>query len=150
MRAALLAATLLIATASPAVAADTDHLIWDSDPGSSPAEGRSGTWTPPDLFSVWEHPNRMIRVKANGPRNEYLQIDLARHDGQRITEGSYANQPVRVVNGGLGPLDEHGVFTVDHLAYGEDGNISEFDGAVEHHGGDQPGPTFRAKIHYRR
>ena len=151
MRTALLAATLLVATAAPATAADTNYLIWDSDPGSSPAEGRSGTWTPPDDFSVWEHPDRMIRVKADGPAGgDYLQIDLARRDGQRITEGHYSNQRVRVVNRGIGPPDERGVFTVEHLEYGPDGNISEFDGAVEHHGSTEANTTFRAKISYRR
>ncbi|MGW6448082.1 hypothetical protein [Lentzea sp. NPDC055074] len=151
MRTALLAAALLMATAAPASAAGTDYLIWDSEPHSSPADGRSGTWAPPDLFSVWEHPDHMIRVKANAPTGgEYLQIDLARHDGQRITEGGYRDQWVRVVNRGLGPPDDRGVFTVEHLAYGPDGNISEFEGAVEHHGSDEPGTTFRAKISYRR
>lgn len=151
MRVALLAAALLVATAAPATAAGTNYLIWDSEPNSSPAEGRSGTWTPPDDFSVWEHPDHMIRVKADGPAGgDYLQIDLARHDGQRITEGSYVDQRVRVVNRGIGPIDKGGEFTVEHIAYGPDGNISEFEGAVEHHGSDQPDTTFRAKISYRR
>ena len=150
MRAALLAAAVLVATAAPASAAETNHLIWDSDPGAWPTHGDSGDWTPPDPFSVWEHPDLKIRVKATGPRNEYLQIDLARHDGQRITAGRYTDQRVLVVYDGFGRADDGGEFTVDHLAYGPDGNISEFEGAVEHHAGDQPGRTFRAKISYRR
>ncbi|MGW4209876.1 hypothetical protein ACWEIJ_17950 [Lentzea sp. NPDC004789] len=150
MRAALLAAALLVATAAPASAADTDYLIWDSDPNAI-TNGRSGNWAPPEVFSVWEHPGNMIRVKANSPDwNEYLQIDLTRHDGLRITEGAYVDQKVLVVNRGLGRTDNGGEFTVEHIAWGPDGQISEFDGAVEHHASDQPDTTFRAKLHYRR
>lgn len=150
MRTALLAAALLVAIAAPATAAETDYLIWDSDPNSWPTQGRAGNWYEPDPFSVWEHPDLMLRVKATGPRNEYMQIDLARHDGQRITEGGYVDQKVTVVSNGFMHLDTGGEFTVEHLAYGPDGNVSEFEGAVEHHYRDEPGSTFRAKISYRR
>lgn len=150
MRATLLAAVLLVATAAPATAADTDYLIWDSDPGAWPTQGRSGDWYAPDPFSVWEHADLKLRVKATGPRNEYMQIDLARHDGLRITEGSYADQQVAVLSNGFRHVDDGAEFTVEHLAYGPDGTISEFDGAVEHHYHDQPNTTFRAKISYRR
>jgi hypothetical protein len=150
IRTALLAAAVLVATAAPASATETNHLIWDSDPGAWPTQGASGDWTAPDPFSVWQHPDLKVRVKATGPRNEYMQIDLARHDGQRITEGSYVDQRVLVLYGGFVHTDNGAEFTVDHLAYGPDGNISEFEGSVEHHGSDQPGSTFRAKISYRR
>lgn len=151
MRATLLATALLVATAAPASAADTDYLIWDSDPGAWPTAGRSGTWTPPEVFSVWEHPDNMVRVKANSPDwNEHLQIDLSRHDGRRITEGAYADQKVLVVYGGFGRTDDGGEFTVEHIAWGPDGQITEFDGAVEHHANSKPGTTFRAELHYRR
>ncbi len=150
MRAALLAAALLVTTAAPASAADTDYLIWDSDRDAI-TDGRWGTWAPPEVFSVWQHPGNMIRVKANSPDwNEYLQIELTRHDGQRITEGDYTDQKVLVVNRGLGRLDEGGEFTVEHIAWDQDGQITEFDGAVEHHASTKPDTTFRAKLHYRR
>ncbi|MDX3656015.1 hypothetical protein PV646_01735 [Streptomyces sp. ID05-26A] len=150
MRTALLAGAFLVATAAPASAADTDYLIWDSDPNANPTQGRSGNWYAPDPFSVWEHPDLELRVKATGPHNEYMQIDLARHDGQRITEGSYVDQRVTIVSGGFMHADDGAEFTVEHLVRGPDGNISEFEGAVEHHGSDEPDSTFRAKISYRR
>ena len=151
MRVALLAAALLVATAAPASAAGTNYLIWDSDPTPRPPRGARAPGRRPTTVSVWEHPDHMIRVKADGPAGgDYLQIDLARHDGQRITEGSYVDQRVRVVNHGIGLIDKGGEFTVEHIAYGPDGNISEFDGAVEHHCSDKPDTTFRAKISYRR
>lgn len=151
MRAALLAAALLVATTTPASAAETNYLIFDSDPGAWPAQGDSGSWYAPDPFSVWEHPDNRIRVKAtDASTGEYLQIDLTRHDGQRITEGDYVDQRVHMVYRGFGRADDGGEFTVEHLVHGPDGAISEFEGAVEHHAGDQPGTTFRAKISYRR
>jgi hypothetical protein len=151
MRTALLTAALLLTTAAPAAAADTDYLIWDSDAGSWPTQGRSGTWAPPGLFTVSQHPDNMIRVKGESPdEREYLMIELTRHDGQRISEGHYEDQRVLVVNHGFGWPDDGGDFDVQHIAYGDDGRISEFDGAVEQHYQDRPDSTFRAKISYRR
>lgn len=153
MRAALLTAALLVATAVPASADATGHLLWDSDARSWPTEGRSGNWTPPELFSVWEHPekNNLIRIQGEASNGwDYLMIELYRHDGQRITEGHFEDQKVLVVNKGFGWYDNAGDFDVEHIAYDADGKISEFDGSVEHHYEDRPDGTFRAKISYRR
>jgi hypothetical protein len=153
IRSVLAAAALVVATATPASADTTGYLIWDSDKGAFPTEGRSGTWTPPELFSVREDPEEgnLIRIKGESSDGwEYLMIELYRHDGQRITEGHYTDQKVLVVNRGLGSYDNGGDFAVEHIAYNAEGLISEFDGAVEHHVGDRPDSTFRAKISYRR
>ncbi|MGI5505566.1 hypothetical protein [Lentzea sp. CA-135723] len=153
MRAALLAAALLVATAAPATAADTDYLIWDSDPGAWPTQGRSGSWTPPALMGVHEFPapDNSIRIygeSANGW--DFIEIRLFRHDGERIGEGHFEDQRVLVVNKGFGWYDDAGDFDVTHIAYDAGGRISEFDGNVEHHYLDQPNSTFRAKLSYRR
>ncbi|HEX7305797.1 hypothetical protein [Lentzea sp.] len=151
MRVALATAALLFIATTPALAAETDRLIWDSDEHAHPTQGRSGTWTPPELFSAREHPGNTIRIKGESPDGrEYLMIELTRHDGQRITEGPHEDQKVLVVNRGLGWVDEAGDFDVDHVAYGSDGQISEFDAAIEHHYLDEPDTTFRAKVSYRR
>lgn len=152
IRAVLAASALLLATATPASAA-TGHLVWDSDPQAHPTQGRSGTWTPPELFSVREDPEEgnLIRIKGESADGwEYLMIELSRHDGQRITEGHFTDQRVLVVNRGLGWYDDGGDFAVEHVAYDDEGVISEFDGAVEHHYRDEPGTTFRARISFRR
>lgn len=150
IRTVLAASALLLATATPASAA-TSYLVWDSDPEAHPTQGRSGNWTPPELFSVWEHPGNMIRIKGESQDGwEYLMIELTRHDGRRIAEGHHEDQKVLVVNRGLGWTDKAGDFDVEHIAYDEEGQISEFEGAVEHRYQDQPNSTFRAKISYRR
>lgn len=153
IRSVLAAAALVLATAVPASADATGYLIWDSDPDASPTHGRSGTWTPPELFSVREDPEEgnLIRIKGEASDGwEYLMIELARKDGQRIGEGHHTDQKVLVVYKSTGWWDEGGDFAVEHIAYNEEGLISEFDGAVEHHYKDRPNSTFRAKISYRR
>lgn len=153
IRSVLAAAALLLATATPASADPTGYLIWDSDPGAFPTQARSGSWTPPDSFAVRESDNtaNLIEIKGGAQDGwEYLGIELSRHDGQRITEGHYAHQKVKVVNRGLTLTDNTGNFAVEHIAYDEAGHITEFDGAVEHHVGDKPDSTFRAKVSYRR
>ncbi|MDX8145184.1 hypothetical protein SK854_23945 [Lentzea sp. BCCO 10_0061] len=152
IRAVLTTTALLLATAAPASAA-TGSLVWDSDAGAWPTEGRSGTWTPPGLFSVREAPeeDNLIRIKGESPdEQEFLEIRLYRHDGQRITEGHFEDQKVLVVNHGFGWYDNAGDFDVEHIAYNDEGLISEFDGAIEHHYRDKPDSTFRAKVSYRR
>lgn len=153
IRSVLAAAALLLATAVPASADATGYLIWDSDPDASPTHGNSGSWTPPELFSVREDPEEgnLIRIKGESPDSrDYIMIELARNDGQRIGEGHFADQKVLVVYHGIGTWDDGGDFAVEHIAYNAEGLISEFDGAVEHHNGDRPNSTFRAKISYRR
>ncbi|WP_330273303.1 hypothetical protein OG205_41855 [Lentzea sp. NBC_00516] len=153
IRAVLTASALLLATATPASADATGYLFWDSDPKAHPTQGRSGSWTPPELFSVREDPEEgnLIRIKGESSDGwEYLMIELYRHDGQRITEGHFEDQKVLVVNRGLGWYDNAGDFDVDHIAYNDEGLISEFDGAIEHHYEDGPDGTFRAKVSYRR
>jgi hypothetical protein len=154
IRSVLAAAALLLATATPASADPTGYLIWDSDPDASPTHGNSGSWTPPELFSVREDPEEgnLIRIKGESPGGgqDYIMIQLARHDGQRIGEGHFADQKVLVVYHGLGWWDEGGDFAVEHIAYNDEGLISEFEGAVEHHYKDEPNTTFRAKVSYRR
>ncbi|MET9231677.1 hypothetical protein [Lentzea sp. NPDC003310] len=153
IRTTLATVALLLATAAPASADATGYLIWDSDAGAWPTEGRSGTWTPPELFSVREDPEEgnLIRVKGESADGwEYLMIELYRHDGQRITEGDFTDQRVLVVNHGLGWYDDGAEFAVEHIAYNDEGVISEFEGSVEHHYRDEPDSTFRAKISYRR
>jgi hypothetical protein len=152
IRSVLAAAALVLATATPASADATGYLIWDSDKDSWPTEGRSGNWTPPELFSVREYPEEgnLIRIKGESSDGwEYLMIELSRHDGQRIGEGHFADQKVLVVNHGFSAYDNGGDFAVEHISYNADGLISEFDGAVEHTRG-RPDSTFRAKISYRR
>jgi hypothetical protein len=153
IRAVLTTTALLLATATPASADATGHLFWDSDPEAHPTQGRSGDWTPPELFSVREDPEEgnLIRIKGESSDGwEYLMIELYRHDGQRITEGHFEDQKVLVVNRGLGWYDNAGDFDVEHIAYDDEGLISEFDGAIEHHYEDRPNSTFRAKVSYRR
>lgn len=153
IRAFLTASALLLATATPASADATGRLIWDSDANAWPTQGRSGTWTPPELFSVREDPEEgnLIRIKGESSDGwEYLMIELYRHDGQRITEGHFEDQKVLVVNHGFGWYDNGGDFDVTHIAYNDEGLISEFDGAIEHHYEDRPDSTFRAKVSYRR
>ncbi|MEV6242049.1 hypothetical protein [Lentzea sp. NPDC051838] len=153
IRSVLAAAALVVATATPASADATGYFIWDSDKDAWPTQGRSGSWTPPELFSVREDPeeNNLIRIKGESPDGrDYLMIELYRNDGQRIGEGHYADQKVLVVNQGFGWYDKGGDFSVEHIAYNAEGLISEFDGAVEHHYQDQPNTTFRAKVSYRR
>ncbi|MDT7788671.1 MAG: hypothetical protein QOF58_7090 [Pseudonocardiales bacterium] len=153
IRSVLAAAALVLATATPASADATGYFIWDSDKGAWPTEGRSGDWNPPDLFSVHEFPEQGNKIRIYGESaggRDYLSIELFRNDGQRIGEGHYTDQKVRVVDGSFGWLDEGGDFAVEHIAYTADGLISEFDGAVEHHYLDRPDSTFRAKISYRR
>lgn len=153
IRTALATTTLLLATAAPASAEATGYLIWDSDARAWPTDGRSGTWTPPELFSVREAPEEgnLIRIKGESTDGwEYLMIELYRHDGQRITEGHFEDQKVLVVNKGFGWYDEAGDFDVTHIAYNDEGLISEFEGSVEHHYLNRPDSTFRAKISYRR
>ncbi|MFJ8961046.1 hypothetical protein ACIRG5_16820 [Lentzea sp. NPDC102401] len=153
IRAVLTASALLLATATPASADATGHLIWDSDASAWPTQGRSGTWTPPELFSVREdsEEGNLIRIKGESSDGwEYLMIELYRHDGQRITEGHFEDQKVLVVNHGFGWYDNGGDFDVTHIAYNDEGLISEFDGAIEQHYEDRPDSTFRAKISYRR
>ncbi|HEX8870335.1 MAG TPA: hypothetical protein VF821_32020, partial [Lentzea sp.] len=144
IRSVLAAAALVLATATPASAEPTGYLIWDSDKEAWPTQGRSGSWTPPELFSVRDYPEKdnMLRIKAEAPGGqEYLMIELYRNDGQRIGEGHYADQKVLVVNHGFGWYDNGGDFAVEHIAYDADGLISEFDGAVEHHYQDRPNTT---------
>ncbi|MCG8922419.1 hypothetical protein [Lentzea sp. CC55] len=151
IRTALAVSALLLATATPATAAPTGYIIWDSDAGAHPTQGRSGNWTPPELFSVRNEEENRIRVQGEDSTGwEYLVIELGRHDGLRITEGSYVDQRALVVNRGLGWWDEAAEFTVDHIAYDADGRISELEAAVEHHYRDQPDTEFRAKVSYRR
>ncbi|MEU0884694.1 hypothetical protein ABZ345_39395 [Lentzea sp. NPDC005914] len=153
IRSVLAAAALVLATATPASAEPTGYLIWDSDKDSSPTHGSSGSWTPPSLFSVREDPEKgnLIRIKGESPdERDYIMIELARHDGQRIGEGDFADERVHVVYHGLGSWDEGGDFAVEHIAFNAEGLISEFDGAAEHHNGDRPDSTFRAKVSYRR
>lgn len=150
IRAVLATSVLLLATAAPASAA-TDYLIWDSDPQAHPTQGRSGNWTPPELFAVRKENGNRIRIQGeDSTGREYVAIELGRHDAQPITEGNYTDQRVLVIDRGLGYWDEAAEFTVDHIAYNADGYISEFDGAVVHNYLDQPNTTFRAKISYRR
>ncbi len=152
IRTALAASALLLATAAPASAAPTGHLIWDSDPQAQPTKGRSGTWTPPELFSVRQKDNsNTIRVYGEDSSGwNYISFEMARHDGRPITEGSYTDQRVLVVYQGLGWWDESAEFTVEHVAYDANGHINEFDGAVVHNYHDKPDTTFRAKISFRR
>ncbi|KJK45465.1 hypothetical protein UK23_26095 [Lentzea aerocolonigenes] len=150
----LAAAALVVATATPASADPTGYFIWDSDPDAWPTAGHSGTWYQPDLFSVHEFPEKRNQIRIYGETpgggQDYLSIELWRNDGQRIGEGHYTDQPVRVVYWSYGWVDEGADFDVEHIAYDADGRIREFDGAVEHHYRDQPDTTFRAKISYRR
>lgn len=153
IRSVLAAAALVLATATPASADATGYFIWDSDKGAWPTQGHSGDWNPPGLFSVREDPEKgnLIRIKGESPdEREWLQIELSRNDGQRITEGHYPDQKVLVAYKSAGWIDEGGDFAVEHIAYNPEGLISEFDGAVEHHYRDRPDSTFRAKISYRR
>lgn len=152
IRSVLAAAALVLATATPASADATGYLIWDSDKDAWPTQGRSGNWTPPELFSVREdsEEGNLIRIKGESSDGwEYLMIELSRNDGQRIGEGHYTDQKVLVVNHGFGAYDYGGDFAVEHIAYNAEGLISEFDGAVEHSRG-RSDSTFRAKISYRR
>lgn len=153
IRSVLAAATLVLATATPASADATGYLVWDSDKGAWPTQGHSGNWNPPDLFSVREFPEKDNEIRIYGESaggQDYISIELFRNDGQRIGEGHYTDQKVRVVYGSFGWIDEGGDFAVEHIVYNAEGLISEFDGAVEHHYRDQPDTTFRAKISYRR
>jgi hypothetical protein len=153
IRSVLAAAALVLATATPASADATGYLIWDSDAGAWPTHGSSGDWTPPSLFSVRDDPEQgnLIRIKGESPdERDYIMIELARHDGQRIGEGHFADEKVHVVYHGLGWWDDGGDFAVEHIAYNAEGLISEFDGAIEQHYRDQPDSTFRAKVSYRR
>jgi len=151
IRTALVAAALLLATSGVAVANDTPSFIWDSDAEAHPTHGRSGSWTPPEVFWVSEREDNSIHIYGEDRSGwEYLGIRLYRHDGQRITEGTHTDQRVHVVDRGLGWFDDGAEFTVSHIAYGEDGRISEFDAAIEHHYQDRPNSTLRAKLHYHR
>lgn len=151
IRTVLAASALLLATATPASAAPTGYIVWDSGAGAHPAQGRSGSWTPPELFSVRNEQENRIRIQGeNSTGWEHLAIELGRHDGLRITEGSHTDQRALVINRGLGWWDEAAEFTVDHISYDADGRISELDAAVEHHYQDQPDTEFRAKVSYRR
>lgn len=141
-------AALLSTTVAP-----VQEFSFEAEANAWPVHGRSAHWSAPDdeIRVGLRRSDNTIRIHAehNG-LEDYVLVELSRHDGQLITAGSYHDQKVSVVNGGYGCVDDTADFTVDRVEYNADGWTDVFAASITHTCGDQPFNAFRARVDFNR
>ena len=126
--------------------------MFDAEAGAFPVTATSGDWSAPEAEFIVGHRQQngdYLHIDVDKAGTYYV-IDLWRHDGQRITPGTYVDQKARVIGKGLHCDDNAADFTIDRLELTEQGFVAVLDGSVEHRCGTGPDNAFRAKFHYVR
>jgi hypothetical protein len=154
IRTALAAAALMLAATGIASAEPSQEFVFDAEPHAAPINNRAGHWTPPELeLRVGFRQNGTLRVAAEySGLWDYVDLELSRPDGQPLTEGTYTDVKVQVVNRGLGCVDQAADVTVEKLERAADGSVDTFYGAVEHRCqySSSPDNALRMKIRFSR
>lgn len=141
-------AALLSTTVAP-----VQEFSFEAEANAWPVHGRSAHWSAPDdeIRVGLRRSDNAIRVHAeHHGLEDYVLIELSRHDGQLITTGSYHDQKVVVLNGGYYCADNTADFTVDRVEYNADGWTDVFAASITHTCGDQPFNAFRARVDFNR
>jgi hypothetical protein len=159
--AALLVATSGSATGTPTAAGATDEptatfTFW-AEEGAHPVDGRSGTWTTPDVeLMVWEHDNIL---KVDGEEGfDFIRVELNAQGRVPLAEGVYPNARgqvnpdtpgILVISNGLACGDVYGEFIIDRLTRDASGTLTALDAAFSQSCGATEAPTLKGQIHYQ-
>ncbi|MEU0884695.1 hypothetical protein ABZ345_39400 [Lentzea sp. NPDC005914] len=142
-------AALLSSTVTP-----VQDFSFEAEANAWPVHGRSAHWSAPaeEIRVGLRRSDNAIRVHAehNG-LDDYVLVELSRHDGQLITPGSYHDEKVLVVNGGYACRDDTADFTVDRVEYNADGWTDVFQASIIHTCRDDlPSNAFRVRVDFNR
>ncbi|WP_434440387.1 hypothetical protein [Lentzea sp. E54] len=125
----------LAALLSTTAVAPVQAFSFEAEPNAWPVHGRSAQWSAPaeEIRVGLRRSDNAIRIHAehNGLQ-DYVLVELSRHDGQLITDGTYHDQKVVVLNGGYGCVDNTADFTVDRVEYNADGWTDVFAASITH------------------
>ncbi|MFJ8961045.1 hypothetical protein ACIRG5_16815 [Lentzea sp. NPDC102401] len=143
----------LAALLSTTVVAPVQEFSFEAEANARPIGGRSATWSAPadEIRVGLRRSDNTIRIHAepNGVE-DYVLVELKRHDEQLITAGSYHDEQVRVFGDGFVCTDDTADFTVDRVEYNADGWTDVFAASITHTCGDQPFNAFRARVDFNR
>jgi hypothetical protein len=138
---------------STTVVAPVQEFSFEAEANARPVHSRSANWSAPaeEIRVGLRRSDNTIRIHAehNGLQ-DYILVELARHDGQLITAGSYDDEMVRVFGDGFVCTDDTAGFTVDRVEYNADGWTDVFAASITHTCGDQPFNAFRARVDFHR
>jgi hypothetical protein len=142
-------AALLSTTVTP-----VQEFSFEAEANAWPVHDRSAHWSAPteEIRVGLRRSDNTVRIHAehNG-LNDYILVELSRHDGQLITAGSYHDEKVVVVNGPYGCVDDTADFTVDRVEYNADGWTDVFQASITHTCRDDlPSNAFRVRVDFNR
>ncbi|WP_394616395.1 hypothetical protein JNUCC0626_43155 [Lentzea sp. JNUCC 0626] len=146
---ALALATLLSTT----VVAPVQEFSFEAEANAWPVHGRSAHWSASteEIRVGLRRSDNTIRVHADvDSANDYILVELSRHDGQLITAGTYHDEKVMVIGDGHVCVDQTADFTVDRVEYNADGWADVFAASITHTCGDQPFNAFRVRVDFAR
>ncbi|WP_086669284.1 hypothetical protein [Lentzea kentuckyensis] len=142
-------AALLSCTVTP-----VQEFSFEAEANASPVHGRSAHWSAPaeEIRVGLRRSDNTIRIHAehNG-LDDYILIELSRHDGQLITAGSYHDEKIMVVGDRHACVDDTADFTIDRVEYNADGWADVFQASITHTCRDDlPLNAFRVRVDFNR